>query len=70
MSTTETKEITPVEYARTFGVTIGYVYSQIWDGRLPARKSYGRWMIPASSVAERQARIGSRENVPGEAQAI
>lgn len=50
------EEMTPVEYARTCGLTLGYVYAQIWDGRLRARKVYGRWLIPAVAVAERQAR--------------
>ena len=53
MSDSKTQEIAPVEYARACGVTIGYVYSQIWGGRLPARKDGKKWRIPVSAIPQR-----------------
>jgi len=38
-------EMTPLEYAKHIGVTIGYVYLQLRMGALPARKVMGRWLI-------------------------
>jgi hypothetical protein len=37
--------LTPVEYARDRGITLGAVYAKLWAGRLPARKLLGRWII-------------------------
>jgi len=59
-----TNEITPAQYARARCQTIGYVYAQIWDGRLKARKVLGRWLIPAAELTEKQARSRLRDKEP------
>jgi hypothetical protein len=55
-STETTNELTPVQYARARHQTIGYVYAQIWDGRLRARKVLGRWLIPATELTDKETR--------------
>jgi len=50
MSDSRPQEVSPMEYARSHGVTIGYVYSQIWAGRLPARKDGKKWRILVSTI--------------------
>jgi len=49
-------EISPADYARECRLTLSYVYSQLWAGRLPARRVRGRWLIFVSAVADRNAR--------------
>jgi len=64
-STTEsTNELTSVQYARFRCQTISYVYAQIWDGRLKARKVLGRWLIPATELTARNTRSRRREREP------
>lgn len=64
MSNVETQEITPIEYARICGITIGYVYSKIWGGRLPARKDGKKWRIPVSAIRHRvEQRAAGGESV-------
>jgi len=64
MSDVRAEEVTPVQYARTCGITIGYVYSQIWGGRLPARKDGKKWRIPASAIRHRtEQRAAGGESV-------
>ena len=52
----EMKFLSPVEYARMKGLSLGWVYSQIWLGALPAEKVDGRWRINPDAVAEQQKR--------------
>ncbi len=48
---TEERKLTPREAAVLHGVTLNYLYSLLWLGRLPgAYQVMGRWVIPASSV--------------------
>jgi hypothetical protein len=48
------EEMTPVEYARKYGLTLGYIYSQIWAGRLPGAYKKGKqWRIPVSALWQR-----------------
>ena len=42
--------LTPVEFARQSGLTLGYVYSLVWTGRLNAQKVAGAWEIPAPEL--------------------
>jgi hypothetical protein len=65
MQSETNQEISPVEYARACGLTIGRVYSKIWEGRIPARKQYGRWFIPTSAVNERRQWHGEKEGTEG-----
>jgi len=46
--------MTPAEFARASGLTLPYVYSLIWAGRLPAEKSDGVWQIPQSALEQRR----------------
>jgi excisionase family DNA binding protein len=52
------KELTIIETARKLGITLDALYRLIYAGRLPARKSGRRWMIPLDAV---QARLRSKE---------
>jgi len=50
--------MTPAEFARASGLTLPYVYSLIWAGRLPAEKSAGGvWQIPASALQQRREAV-------------
>lgn len=46
-------EITVAEAARRLGVTIAYVYTLVWAGKLEARKENGRWLVSSKAVEER-----------------
>jgi hypothetical protein len=49
------EELTPSQYARRKKVTLGYIYSLLQGDRLTgARKSDGRWLIPADAVAKQK----------------
>ena len=48
--------LTPAEFARRTGLSLGYVYSLLWTGRLDAEKSDGNWSICASEL-ERAAHL-------------
>ena len=52
--------ISVAEAARRLRVSIDYVYSLVWSGKLSARKIDGRWRVSADSVAKR---ISKREAV-------
>ena len=47
------KELTVSQASRTLGITLDYVYRLIYSGKLVARKSEGRWLIPVSDVESR-----------------
>ena len=47
-----TEELTVRDYARSQGVTIQTAYRRIWDGRVPARQIYGRWLITQDRSVE------------------
>jgi excisionase family DNA binding protein len=52
-------ELSAVEAARQLGVGLDYLYSLLWTGKLPGRKSGRVWRIPVSAVTERlRAREG------------
>lgn len=52
------KELTVSQASRTLGITLDYVYRLIYSGKLVARKSEGRWLIPVSNV---ESRLKARE---------
>lgn len=47
-----TPGLSPAQYARAHGLTINYVYLLIWNGKVEARKVYGRWFIVAPDAVE------------------
>ena len=47
------KELTVSHANRTLGIALDYVYRLIYSGKLEARKSDGRWLIPVSDVESR-----------------
>jgi hypothetical protein len=56
MNTAE--QVTPAEFARLTGLSLGYVYNQLWSGKLSARKVDGQWAIPVTEVDRRNQRRG------------
>lgn len=46
------REIGIAEAARRLGVGLGYAYSLIWSGKLPAEKKGGHWQVPLKAVEE------------------
>jgi len=48
------KELTVSQASRTLGITLDYVYRLIYAGKLAARKSEGRWLIPVADVESRR----------------
>ena len=51
------REITVAEAARKLGVTITYLYSLLWAGKLKARKVNRQWRISSDSL---EARVKQR----------
>lgn len=50
----KTTSLTPSEAAQKLGVTLDYVYRELWSGRFAsATKTDGRWKIPAQAVNRR-----------------
>lgn len=47
------REISVAEAARRLGVSIAYVYSLVWAGKLKARKVNQRWLVSTDAVTER-----------------
>jgi excisionase family DNA binding protein len=45
--------ISVAEAARKLGLGLGYVYSLVQGGRLPAQKVDGKWCISAEAVQSR-----------------
>lgn len=41
--------VSVAEYARLNNLTLGYVYSLVWGGRIPAEKVNGVWRIAAAA---------------------
>ena len=52
------KELTVSQASQILGITLDYVYRLIYSGKLAARKSEGRWLIPVSDV---EPRLKARE---------
>ena len=49
------EHMSPAQFARLSGLSLGYVYSLLWSGRLQAEKTDGQWRIPPSALQQRQA---------------
>lgn len=49
-------ELTPAEFAKRTGLSLGYVYTQLWSGKLVATKIEGQWAIPVTEVEKRKQR--------------
>jgi excisionase family DNA binding protein len=47
------REISVAEAARKLGVSLTYLYSLLWTGKLKARKVNRQWRISADAVAAR-----------------
>jgi excisionase family DNA binding protein len=54
----ETRTIGVRETARKLNVTITYVYSLLYSGKLPAEKLARQWRIPFSAVEARLKQRG------------
>lgn len=54
----KSEKLSAVDAARRLGVGLDYLYSLLWSGKLPAKKTCGRWYIPAAAV---EARLKARE---------
>ena len=50
------QQFTPREVARLKGWTIGYVYTQLWTGRLSGTQIGKRWLIDAVALEQRPCR--------------
>lgn len=59
---TTDKELTAVEATRRLRITIDALYRLIYAGKLPARKSDKRWLIPASAVEKRLKAREAKKN--------
>lgn len=58
----ETKQVvTTVEAAKVLGVTLGWIYSLIRMGELPAERRNRRWVIPIQAVEQRLRSHSHRE---------
>lgn len=49
----QTEPLSPVAYARAKGLSLNYVYTLLYLGRLRATKIDGKWRIPSDAVPER-----------------
>jgi excisionase family DNA binding protein len=47
-------EISVSEAARRLGVTLTFVYSLVWSGKLKARKVNRQWRVSAEAVESRR----------------
>jgi len=41
-------------FARELGITVGYVYKSIYEGRLPAKKIGRKWQILKADMESRR----------------
>ena len=55
---TMAKELTAGEACQRLNVTLDALYRLLYAAKLPARKTDGRWLIPAEAV---EARLKARE---------
>ena len=55
-------ELKPREAALRLGIRLDATYALIWVGKLEARKSEGRWLIPVEAV---EARLKERKQRTG-----
>ena len=58
MEPQDTSRLTPAEFSRLSGLSLGYVYAQLWSGRvIGAQKIGSQWHISSTALeAARQRR--------------
>lgn len=49
----EQRDYSPAQAARKLGISLEYVYRQIWAGKIAAQKRNGKWHVPASELERR-----------------
>ncbi len=47
------EELSVIQASRTLGITLDAIYRLIYAGKLAARKSEGKWLIPVADVESR-----------------
>jgi hypothetical protein len=51
MELQDTSTLTPAEFSRLSGLSLGYVYARLWSGRVVgAQKIDGQWHIPEGAL--------------------
>ena len=51
MELQNTSTLTPAEFSRLTGLSLGYIYARLWSGRVGgAQKIHGQWHIPATAL--------------------
>jgi excisionase family DNA binding protein len=59
------QELTPAETARKLGITLDAVYRLVYAGKLPARKTGNRWVLPLAAVSARLKAKEARDGAIG-----
>lgn len=55
MKKAASETMTPKQVAQRLGVTLSYVYHELWADRLPGARKVGKaWLIPATAIKERK----------------
>ena len=54
------KHLMPREAAQILGIRLDSLYSLIWAGKIVAKKTEGRWLIPSGEVEARKEAQTSR----------
>jgi excisionase family DNA binding protein len=57
-----TADLTPRQAAIRLNVSLAYIYHLVWAGKLPAKRTGGRWLIEAGAV---NLRLKARETANG-----
>jgi hypothetical protein len=54
MVATSERTLSPKEVAQQRGVSLAYVYCQLWANRIPGARKIGKtWVIPMESIQKR-----------------
>lgn len=66
MELQNTSTLTPAEFSRLSGLSLGYVYARLWSGRVVgAQKIDGQWHIPATALEALKQRRESAVTAAG-----
>jgi len=57
--------LSPREAAQRLGVTLDWIYRELWSNRLPGRRQGAKWLIPASAVGGRLREREKRDGTTG-----
>lgn len=60
MTKQQKETLSVVEAAKRLNVEVNYAYALVRSGRLDARKTDGKWLVPADAVRERQERLAAK----------